>query len=151
MQALSILAVVTAYDYNPVVDVVSQGTGGPVIQAASASSQRWYTFRGNVKSGQPSATLTIYQNVGGNFDAPPVTNAMPVGTVDFSVTDCTHATMKYTFTDGSMRSGTIPLTRLLPNVTCSTTGPDTPSADFAYSGNWFDKTGHRKDGLGCAP
>jgi hypothetical protein len=129
-------------------DLIAPGTG--FMQGAmftydykapdGPSSQRWYTFSGDVKSGQPSATLTIYQNVGGNFNAPPVTTAMPAGTIDFSATDCTHATMKYTFTDGSMRSGTIPMGRLLPNVTCSSTGQEAPSADFAYSGNWFDKT-----------
>lgn len=129
-------------------DLIGPGTG--FLQGAwftydykapdGAASQRWYTFSGNVLSGQSGATLTMYQNVGGNFNASPVTTATLVGRVDFSATDCTHASMKYTFTDGSMRSGTIPMIRLLPNVTCSTTGPDTPSADFAYSGNWFDKT-----------
>jgi hypothetical protein len=129
-------------------DLIAPGTG--FMQGAmftydykaprGAASQRWYSFSGNVQSGQSSATLTMYQNVGGTFDAPPVTMAMPVGSVVFSATDCTHASMKYTFTDGSMRSGTIPLIRLLPNVTCSTTGPDTSSVDFAYSGNWYDKT-----------
>ena len=129
-------------------DLIAPGTG--FMQGAmftydykapdGPSSQRWYTFSGNVTSGQPSATLTIYQNVGGNFNASPVTTAMPVGTVDFSATDCTHATMKYTFADGSMRSGTIPLIRLLPNVTCTASGQEILKADFGYSGNWFDKT-----------
>src|SRR5262245_3108485 len=32
------------------------------------SSQRWYTFSGNVASGQSSATLTLYANTGGSFD-----------------------------------------------------------------------------------
>ena len=48
--------------------------------------------------------------------------------------------MTYTFTDGSARSGTIPLTRLTPNVTCSTGGTGATNADFGYSGNWFDPT-----------
>ena len=107
--------------------------------AGGAASQRWYTFSGNVLTGQPSATLTIYQNTGGNFNALPVTNATPVGSVVFTATDCTHATMNYTFTDGSARSGTVPMTRLLSNVTCSNTGADTANADFGYSGNWFDR------------
>jgi hypothetical protein len=47
--------------------------------------------------------------------------------------------MTYTFTDGSGRSGTVPMTRLLPSVTCSSSGPETPNADFGYSGNWYDK------------
>lgn len=111
------------YDY--------QAAGGP-------AGQRWYTFGGNVQTGQASATLTLYENTGGNFNAAPVTSATPVGSVVFSATDCTHTSMTYTFTDGSGRSGTIPMTRLLPNVTCTSGGPETASTDFAHSGNWYD-------------
>ena len=129
-------------------DLISPGTG--FLQAAwftydyrtpgGAASQRWYTFSGNVQTGQSSATLTLYENTGGNFDAAPVTSAMPIGSVVFSAADCTHTTMTYTFSDGSGRAGTVPMTRLLPNVTCSSSGPETPNADFGYSGNWYDKT-----------
>ncbi|HXX85472.1 MAG TPA: hypothetical protein VEN29_16020 [Casimicrobiaceae bacterium] len=129
-------------------DLIAPGTG--FLQGAwftydykavgGAASQRWYTFSGNVQTGQPSATLTLYENTGGNFDAGPVTNAMPVGMVVFSATDCSNTSMSYSFTDGSGRSGMVPMTRLLPNVTCVASGPETASADFGYSGNWFDKT-----------
>src|SRR4029453_7914576 len=78
---------------------------------------RWYTFSGPVIGGQSSATLTIYQNVGGNFNAPPVTSAAAIGTVVLSFQDCGTATIQYSFTDGSHRPGTIPLTRLTPNAT----------------------------------
>jgi pseudomonalisin len=105
-----------------------------------SASQRWYTFSGNVQSGQSTATLTLYENTGGNFDAPPVTNAMPIGSVVFGASDCGHTSMTYNLSDGSGRSGTIPMTRLLPNVTCTASGPEIPNADFGYSGNWYDKT-----------
>jgi hypothetical protein len=129
-------------------DLVAPGTG--LLQGAwftydymvpgGASSQRWYTFGGNVQAGQGSATLTLYENTGGNFNALPVTSATPVGSVVFSATDCNHASMSYTFTDGSGRAGSIAMTRLLPNVTCTSSPPETASADFAYSGNWYDRT-----------
>jgi hypothetical protein len=51
---------------------------------------------------------------------------------------CTSGQLAYAFTDGSGRTGTIPLTRLLQNVTCSTTSSYPTNADFALSGNWFD-------------
>jgi hypothetical protein len=105
--------------------------------AGGASSQRWYTFSGPVSASQPSATLGIYQNVGGNFNALPTTSPTAVGTVTLSFTDCTNATMGYSFTDGSARSGSIALQRLTPNVTCAA-GGSTTNADFAYSGNWYD-------------
>ena len=40
-----------------------------------AERQRWYTLQGEVVTGQSNASLTIYQNTGGNFNAAPVTNA----------------------------------------------------------------------------
>ena len=119
-------------------DLVAPGTG--FMQAAwftydykapgGPASQRWYSFSGNVQSGQPSAALTLYENTGGNFNTPPVTRAKPVGSVVVSAADCDHLTMLYTFTDGSARSGIIPMTRLLPNVTCVASAPDTPNADL---------------------
>jgi len=108
--------------------------------AGGAASQRWYTFSGNVPSGQSSANFTIFENVGGNFNALPMTSAMPVGSIVLSVSDCTHASLSYTFTDGSGRSGNIPLVRLLPNVTCSTSSTNASNADFGFSGNWYEAT-----------
>jgi hypothetical protein len=104
-----------------------------------AAGQRWYTFSGNVPTGQATASLTLYQNTGGNFDAPPITSAAQVGSVQLTAVDCTHLTLAYAFADGSARSGAIDLVRLTPNVTCSNIGPDTIEADFGYSGNWFDR------------
>jgi hypothetical protein len=105
------------------------------IASGAADHQRWYTLSGAVVTGQPSATLTIYQNTGGNFNALPVTMAQAVGTATLSFATCTGGQLAYNFTDG--RTGTIPLTRLTQNVTCATATPPT-NADFALSGNWFD-------------
>jgi hypothetical protein len=106
--------------------------------AGGADRQRWYTFNGNGQSGQPSVPITIYQNVGGNFNAPPVTAPVAVGTGTLSFTACDSGTLAYAFSDGSGRSGTIPLSRITPNVTCTTGTAATTNADFALSGNWFD-------------
>ena len=104
--------------------------------AGGADSQRWYTIGGAVTSGQPSAALTIYQNTGGNFNALPITMAQAVGTATLSFATCSSGQLAYTFTDGRM--GNIPLTRLMQNVTCSTTTPFPTNADFAFSGTWFN-------------
>jgi len=127
-------------------DLIAPGTGFlqgswftyDYVSADGTASQRWYTFSGNVATGQSSATLTLYRNTGGNFAAGPVTSAIPVGSVVFNAADCIHATLTYTFTDGSGRTGTIDLVRLLLNVTCSDNGADTSNTDFAYSGNWYE-------------
>ena len=105
--------------------------------AGDAASNRWYTVSGPVVSGQASASLAIHRNVGGNFDAPPVTSSTSVGTATFSATTCDTGVLTYVFSDGSGRSGAIPLTRLAANVTCQATSARPANADFAHSGNWF--------------
>ena len=105
--------------------------------AGGAERQRWYTAQGPVATGQPNAALTIYRNTGGNFNAPPVTTAQAVGTATLSFDTCSSGQLVYAFTDGTGRTGTIPLTRLTQNVTCSTTSTYPTNADFALSGNWF--------------
>ena len=107
--------------------------------AGGAASQRWYTFGGSVRTGQSSATVPLYQNVGGSFNALPASSAVQVGSAVLTAADCTHITMAYTFTDGSARSGTITLGRVTP-ATCSSGSTSASNADFGYSGNWFDST-----------
>ncbi|HKT81827.1 MAG TPA: hypothetical protein VJP86_16480, partial [Vicinamibacterales bacterium] len=104
--------------------------------AGGAERQRWYTAQGPVSTEQSTAILTVYQNIGGNFNAPPTTTAQQVGTATLTFDSCTSGQLTYTFTDGN-RTGTIPLTRLTQNVTCATSPPYPTNADFALSGNWF--------------
>ena len=102
-----------------------------------AERQRWYTALGQVVTGQPNASMTIYQNTGGNFSAPPATDAEPVGIATLSFDTCSSGQLAYTlsyFPDGSVRTGDIPLTRLTQNVTCSTTTANFTNADFALPG-----------------
>lgn len=106
--------------------------------AGGADHQRWYTFSGQTQSGAANVAVTIFQNTGGNFDAPPLTNPVAVGRGAVSFDSCTGASLDYTFTDGSGRSGMIPMTRLTPNVTCAVAAAKATNADFGLSGNWFD-------------
>ena len=122
----------------------ASGTGSTFVSwftydtvAGGEDAQRWYTAQGPVVTGQANASLTIYQNTGGNFNAPPATTAREVGAATLSFSTCTSGQLAYSFTDGSGRMGNIPLTRLTQNVTCSTTTPYPTNADFAFSGNWY--------------
>ena len=125
-------------------DLAAAGTGLVFVSwftydtiVGGPERQRWYTLSGPVASGQP-ASLIIYQNTGGNFNAAPITAANPVGTATLSFDSCVSGHLSYHFTDGSGRAGDIPLTRITKNETCSTTGARPTNADFALSGNWYD-------------
>ena len=126
-------------------DLTAPGTGLAFLSwftydsvVGGAERQRWYVADGPVVTGQPAATLTIYRNTGGNFNAPPVTESVAVGTATLSFDSCTSGTLSYRFTDGTERTGSIPLTRLTQSMTCSITGARPTNADFAFSGNWYD-------------
>jgi hypothetical protein len=126
-------------------DLLAPGTGFAFMSwftydsvVGGAERQRWYTAEGPVVTGQPDATLTIYQNTGGNFNAPPTTAANAVGTATLSFDSCASGRLSYTFTDGTGRTGSMPLSRLTLNMTCSTTSARPTNADFGFSGNWYD-------------
>src|SRR6185503_2841512 len=94
---------------------------------------------GHAQSGDDDVQLTIFQNIGGNFDALPVTQAVAVGTGTLSFDTCGSGSLSYTFNNGG-GSGVIPITRITPNVTWVVGGPSGQNGDFALSGNWFDAT-----------
>jgi hypothetical protein len=108
--------------------------------SGGAERQRWYTLFAHVGPGDYWApvALDIYRNVGGNFDAGPITSAQKVGSATLLFTACDRGTLDYAFTDGSGRSGRIPITRVTQNVTCHPTGTSRSDPDFALSGNWYD-------------
>jgi hypothetical protein len=105
-------------------------------QPGGADRQRWYTIAGEVRRDAATQVLTIYRNVGGNFDAPPITTAEPVGSARISFTDCGRAVLDYGFSDLGAY-GTIPLARLTPGVGCTASGTAAVDPDAALSGNWF--------------
>jgi hypothetical protein len=115
-----------------------------MVGAAGGDHQRWYTFSGNAKTAASAKAagaaipVTLYQNTGGSFGVPPITNAVAVGTGTLTINDCTNGSFSYTFTDGSGRSGSTPLTRLTQNVTCVASGNPGTNADFGFTGNWYD-------------
>jgi hypothetical protein len=121
-------------------DVVGAWFTFDYAAVGGADRQRWYTFDGKGQTGQPNVPITLYLNVGGNFNAPPVTTSTVVGSGTLAFTSCIAGSLTYTFTDGSGRTGTIPLTRLTPNITCAVGTTPTTNADFGFSGNWFDPT-----------
>jgi sugar lactone lactonase YvrE len=135
------------FEFEIFPDVVSAGqgilfAGWFTYDVSAAGGRRWYALQGNVSNVGPDATLSIFAVTGGNLNAPPALSSGPVlghALIEFS--DCDDARLTYRFTDGIGRSGTIPLRRLTPNVTCSSDGGTGATvSDYLLSGNWYDPT-----------
>jgi len=106
--------------------------------AGGPERQRWYSFDGAAHTGSATAQLTVRRNIDGIFAQPPTTTAAAVGSATLTMTSCTTGTLSYALNDGS-GSGSIPLTRLTPNVSCTTSGTGGSfHPDFALSGFFND-------------
>jgi hypothetical protein len=107
------------------------------VEAGGTDTQRWYSIQAQVSSDSTTAHVTIYQNTGGMFDAPPATTAVAIGTGTLQFGSCTFGEFTYDLDDG--RSGAIAFNRLLSNVNCVETGtPTDPPSDAGFSGAWYD-------------
>jgi len=104
--------------------------------SGGADHERWYTASGATTAASDHVDLIVYRNIGGNFNAPPTTAPVAVGTATLAFDTCTSGRLDYVLTGGP--SGSIPLTRLTQNVTCNTGALRPTDADFALSGNWYD-------------
>jgi pseudomonalisin len=112
--------------------------GWYTYDTSAAGGQRWYTIQGQVGTGA-SAALPIYLTEGGQFDTALATAQRPIGQAIIQFSDCMHATLAYHFDDGSRPDGTIPLNRLLANVTCSASGDINHTAtSYLLAGTWAD-------------
>jgi len=111
--------------------------GWYTFDVTAAGGQRWYTLQGPANTGDAAAQLTIYAATGGNFNAVPKITATAVGTATLSFADCTTATLNFNFNDG--RTGSIPITRIDPNITCSPAGDNSnETQNYLLSGAWYD-------------
>ncbi|HEX5122471.1 MAG TPA: hypothetical protein VFV97_04420 [Rhodanobacteraceae bacterium] len=108
---------------------------------ALEAQQQWFSFQDNVDATNPYVRQTVYESRGGSFDAPPTVGATPVGMFTIAFDDCSHALLRYHVTttigyaDRSVR-----LTRLTPNVACTTNGAPAavPATNTLLSGAWYD-------------
>jgi len=108
------------------------------FDVAAAGGQRWYALQGSTND-TTTVTLDIATGYAGNFAAPPAVTGTIVGQAAIRFFDCNNATITYNFSDGSGRTGSIPLARLTANVTCATAGDNgTVPSDYLLSGSWFD-------------
>lgn len=108
----------------------------------------WFTLQGRIGDANSDNLLPLYvTSGGGQFDAPPATHAVQVGTATLRFSDCTHATLAYSLTDTKSIipyfdpapvTGSIPLTRLTADSSgCSQPAPNTKSSR-GFSGTWYN-------------
>ncbi len=110
--------------------------GWYTYDTSAAGGQRWYTLQGAANTGAAVSSLDIYAATGGNFNALPAISANKVGSATLTFGDCTHATLNYSFSDGSARIGAIRLTRLDANVSCGASAGS--PGNFLLSGAWYN-------------
>lgn len=104
----------------------------------AAGGQRWYALQGSVSNTSSVSNLAIATGYGGNFNAQPPVNGVVVGAATLQFNDCNSAVLNYAFSDGTGRTGTVPLVRLTANTTCAPSGDTGLASDYLLSGNWFD-------------
>lgn len=108
------------------------------LPSNDTADQRWYSIQGATALGETSAGFTVYQNTGGNFDAPPSTVATAIGTGSIKFFSCSSGLFTYALDDGS--SGIIPLHNLMTQYGCAATpsGAAVVPNDFGLSGVFYD-------------
>lgn len=112
--------------------------GWYTYDTTAAGGQRWYTIQGQVGTGA-STSLPIYLTQGGSFDSALATTTQPVGAATLRFSDCLHGTLDYHFDDRSHPDGSIPVNRLLANVTCSPAGDVSHAvSNHLLAGTWAD-------------
>lgn len=105
----------------------------------AGGGQRWYTLQGQVRRDGASAAMPIYASTGGRFASPQRATLAEVGEAVLSFADCRRGTLSYRFHDGSARTGSIPLTRLLDSPSCGQHGNNGATAGpNLWGGVWAD-------------
>jgi plastocyanin len=133
-------------------DLYAPGTGllfggWFTFDVTAPGGQRWYTVQGQVTDTDDSATMPIYQTLGGAFDTAQATTTTAVGQATIHFDDCSHGSLAYTFSDGSGRQGIVPLTRLLDNLACTPAGTTAGNpGNYLLGGTWAD-SGNSGQGL----
>ena len=102
--------------------------------------QQWYTAQGNYSGN--TATLDLFETLGGKFDDPQAVTTTQVGEVALIFDTCGQGQMSYSF-DEDGRQGQFPLQRVIPgseNI-CAERGGNNPEAvdiNAGMDGAWFD-------------
>ena len=134
--------------YEPATD--GQGFSIETVPASNTMVAYWYTYTitgdgpawfiaiGDISGA--TASLTVYETDGGIFDTPSEVSTTPVGSAELVFNDCTSATLDY---ESSVvtASGSIPLTRLTPDVNCAQSLAAAQTTFVTRQNSWIDGQG----------
>jgi plastocyanin len=112
-------------------DVLPDGPEGPSLvvywfaysdQVGGPEEQRWFVAQGGYSPGDDTVQLEILMVTGGVFDQPDPVDLNVIGVAELVFEDCMNATLTYDIDldddPGANMSGSIPVTRLSPDVMC---------------------------------
>lgn len=110
-------------DVIPAGQVLFAGWFTYVPEGADPSAPVWLTLQGQYQG--PVAELTLYRTDNGRFNTPTAVENVPVGLATLSFASCTTAELTFQWDEFNL-SGTIPLHRVSPDVSCAEYVNDTP-------------------------
>lgn len=134
--------------YEPATD--GQGFSIEVVPTSNSLVAYWFTYTlsgdgpdwfiavGDISGAE--ATLTVYETSGGVFDTPSEVSTTVWGTARLAFTNCTTASLEYESTGGEV-SGSIPLTRLTPDVSCTQSLTAAQTTFVSRNNRWIDGQG----------
>ncbi|MCH8056663.1 MAG: FG-GAP repeat protein [Proteobacteria bacterium] len=108
--------------------------------SANPNDQRWLTAQGNYSGN--TATLDLFETLGGKFDDPQAVTTTQIGEVTLSFNDCGQGLMTYSLDEEKLQ-GEFPLLRVIPgsdNVCedLAGTSPQAVDINAGMDGAWFD-------------
>jgi hypothetical protein len=109
--------------------------------SANPNQHRWLTAQG--KYAGDTATLVLYEILGGSFDTPQEVSTNAIGEVTLRFHDCEQADLSFLI-EGEGLQGSIPLQRLIPgsqNLCQELSGASTQAVDIndGMDGGWYEE------------
>lgn len=92
--------------------------GGDELSGFGSDRNRWFTLIGSVSDDSPVVNLTLLRTSAGQFDQPADVMTEAVGEASIEFFSCVEAEFNYTFETEPPITGSIPLTRITPDVLC---------------------------------
>ena len=104
----------------------------------SGSAREWYTLWGEISGDR--ATMTVYRSTNGRFDQPGAADLDVWGQAQLRFLSCHAAQLDYQFTI-SGHNGSIPLSRLTPDLDCADSLEQAHSTFVSTDSRWLNVRG----------